>query len=53
VNAQHTADKVLIDLHTESQRDLLNNAGTTPAGIAPFHCHYGLDEVFVGPFGPG
>jgi len=26
----------------------LSNAGTTPAGIAPFHCHYGLDEVFVG-----
>src|SRR5215831_10991565 len=48
MNAQHTADNVLIDLHTESQRDLLSNAGTTPAGITPFHCHDGLDEVFVG-----
>jgi hypothetical protein len=48
MNAQHTADKVFIDLHTESQRGLLSNAGTTPAGIAPFHCHDGLDEVFVG-----
>src|SRR5215469_3455114 len=46
-DAQHTADNVLIDLHTESQRDLLSNAGTTPASIAPFHCHYGIDEVFV------
>src|SRR5215469_6719172 len=46
-DAQHTADNVLIDLHTESQRDLLSNAGTTPASIAPFHCHYGVDEVFV------
>ena len=48
MNAQHTADNVLIDLHTESQRDLLRNAGTTPAGITPFHCYDGLDEVFVG-----
>src|SRR5215472_19224898 len=48
MNAQHAADNVLIDLHTKSQRDLLSNAGTTPAGVTPFHCHYGLDEVFVG-----
>src|SRR4030095_10644274 len=48
VNAQHTADNVLIDLHTESQRNLLRNAGTTPAGITPFRCHDGLDEVLVG-----
>jgi hypothetical protein len=48
MNAQHTADNVLIDLHTKSQRDLLSNAGTTPAGITAFHCHDGLDEVFVG-----
>ena len=48
MNAQHTADNVLIDLHTESQRDLLSNAGTTPAGITPFHCHDSLDEIFVG-----
>src|SRR6516164_10490700 len=48
MNTQHTADNVLIDLHTESQRDLLSNAGTTPAGIPPFHCHDGLDEVLVG-----
>src|SRR5215469_13180599 len=48
MNAQHTADNVLIDLHTESQRDLLSNAGTTPAGITPFHCHDSLDQVLVG-----
>jgi len=42
------ADNVLIDRHTESQRDLLGNAGTTPAGITPFHCHDGLNEIFVG-----
>ena len=27
---------------------MLSNARTTPAGITPFHCHDGLDEVFVG-----
>src|SRR5215469_7833258 len=48
MNAQHTANNVLIDLHTESQRDLLSDARTAPAGIAPFHCHDGLDEVLVG-----
>src|SRR5215813_8355784 len=48
MNAQHTADNVLIDRHTKSQRDLLSNAGTTPAGIAPFHCYDCLDEVLVG-----
>jgi hypothetical protein len=48
MNAQHTADNVLIDLHTKSQRDLLSNAAATPAGITPFHCHDCLDEVFVG-----
>ena len=48
MNAQHTADNILIDLHTESQGDLLRNAGTTPAGITPLHCHDSLDEVFVG-----
>jgi hypothetical protein len=52
MNAQHTADNVLIDLHTESQRDLLSNAGTTPAGITPFHCHDSLDQVLCwGPTG--
>src|SRR5262245_31981462 len=48
MNAQHTADNILIDLHTESLRDLLRNAGTTPAGITPLHRYDGLDEVFVG-----
>jgi hypothetical protein len=46
MNAQHAADNVLIDLNTKSQRDLLSNAGTTPAGITLFHCHDCLDEVF-------
>src|SRR5215471_8725654 len=48
MSAQHTADNVLIDLDAESQRDLLRNARTTPAGITLLHGHDGVDEVFVG-----
>ena len=50
MNAQHTADNILIDLDSESQRDLLSDAGTTPARIASFHRHDGFDEVFLGSF---
>src|SRR6516225_4006352 len=50
MNTQHTADNVLVDLHTESQRNLLSNAGTTPAGISLFHCHDGFNDVSVGSF---
>src|SRR5262252_485954 len=48
MSAQDTADNVLIDLDAESQRDLLRNARTTPAGITLLHGHDGVDEVFVG-----
>jgi hypothetical protein len=47
MNAQDTANNVLIDLDAESQYDLLSDAGTAPVGIAPFHCYDGVDEVFV------
>jgi hypothetical protein len=50
MNAQYPANNVLIDLHTESQRDLLCNARTTPTGITSFHRDDGVDEVFVGSF---
>jgi len=48
VNTQDLANHIFIDLDGESQRDLLSNAGTAPAGIAPFHCNDGFDEVFLG-----
>ena len=55
MNAQHTADNVLIDLHTKANEICCAMPGTTPAGITPFHCHDGLAEVrsWLGPFGPG
>jgi hypothetical protein len=47
VNAQDAANNILVDLDAESQRDLLSNAGAAPAGIAPFHCYNGVNEVFL------
>jgi hypothetical protein len=47
VNAQNAANNILVDLDAESQRDLLSNAGAAPAGIAPFHCYNGVNEVFL------
>ena len=31
----------------KAKRDLLSNAGAAPAGIAPFHCYNGVNEVFL------
>jgi hypothetical protein len=47
VNALDTANNILADLEAESQRDLLSNARTAPAGIAPFHCYNGVKEGFL------
>jgi hypothetical protein len=47
VNAQDAANNILVDLDAESERDLLSNAGTAPAGIAPFHCYNGVNKLFL------
>jgi hypothetical protein len=47
MNPQETPNNILIDVDSESQRDLLSDAGTTPAGIMTFHCNDGVDEVFL------
>ena len=46
VNAQDTANNILIDRDAEGQRDLLSDAGTAPTGIAKLHANDGIDEVF-------
>jgi hypothetical protein len=46
MSAQHTADNVLIDLDAESQRDLLRNAQTTPAGVTAV-----VTGILGGPYG--
>src|SRR5262245_62959276 len=43
------ANDILVDLDAESQRDLLSDAGTTPGGIATFHCNGGIDEILPRP----
>ena len=47
MNAQDAANNIRVDLDAESQRDLLSNAGAALAGIAPFHCYNGVNEVFL------
>ena len=47
MNAQETANNVLVDLDAESQRDLLGNSGTAPVRITPFHFNDGVDEFFL------
>src|SRR6516165_7700333 len=47
VSAQDAAHHILIDLHTESQGDLLGNARPAPTGIAPLPGHDGVDEFLV------
>jgi hypothetical protein len=47
MNAQDTANNILVDLDGERQRDLLGNSGTAPVGITPFHFNDGVNEFFV------
>ena len=47
MNAQDTANDILVDLDGESQRDLLGDSGTAPVGITPFHFNDGVDEFFL------
>jgi hypothetical protein len=47
MNRQNTPNNILVDVDAESQRDLLSDAGTTPAGIMTFHCNDDVDEVFL------
>ncbi len=52
INAQRTADDVLIiDLHPESQRDLLSNAGQPQARETPFIATTASMRSPLGPFG--
>jgi hypothetical protein len=44
MNPQHAANNILVDGDAESQRDLLGDAGRTPAGITTFHCNDSVDE---------
>src|SRR6516164_4054525 len=47
VMAQDAANNILVDLDTESQRDLLGNAEAAPVWITPFHGNDGVDEFLL------
>jgi hypothetical protein len=53
VNAQNTANHVLVNFNPESQSDLLSNARTAPTRIPTFHLHHGIDEFFGRALGAG
>jgi hypothetical protein len=50
MNAQDTANNILVDFNAESQRDLLGDSGTTPVGITPLHFSYCVDEFSIRSF---
>jgi len=50
MNAEDTANHILVDGNTESQGDLLGDAGTTPVEITPFQFNDCVDEFFIRSF---
>jgi len=53
VNAEDTANHILVDGNAESQGDLLGDAGTTPVEIRRFNSTTASISSLCGPFGPG
>src|SRR6516162_10248240 len=50
MNAEDTANHILVDGNAESQGDLLGDAGTTPVAITAFQFNDGVDEFFMRSF---
>jgi hypothetical protein len=50
MNAQDTANNILVDFNAESQRDLLGDAGTTPVRIATFQFNDCVNELLIRSF---
>src|SRR6516165_1291581 len=44
--SKNPAHHVLVDIHAESQSDLLGNARTTRARVTSFHFNDGIDQFF-------
>jgi len=47
MNAEDTANHILVDGNAESEGDLLGDAGTTPIEITPFQFNDCVDEFFL------
>ena len=50
MNAEDTANHILVDCKAESQRDLLGDSGATPVEITPFQFNDCVDEFFIRSF---
>jgi hypothetical protein len=50
MNAQDTANNILVDFNAASRRDLLGDSGTSPVGITPLHFNYCVDEFSIQSF---
>jgi hypothetical protein len=46
MNREHSANRVLVQLKTESQIDLLNDAGAAVSRVALFHRDDGINDFF-------
>ena len=53
MNAQYSANIILVDFDAESQGDLLGNSWATPVGITPFHFNDRVDEFLIRSFRAG
>jgi hypothetical protein len=47
--SQNPAHYVLVDVHAESQPNLLGNSRTTPGRVTSFHFHDGIDQFLSRP----
>ena len=50
MNAQDTANNILVDFDAESQSNLLGNSRAAPTGITPFHFNDRVDEFLTRSF---
>jgi hypothetical protein len=50
MNAQDTANNILVDFNAESQRHLLRDSGATPVGITSFQFNDCVDEFSIRSF---
>ena len=50
MNAEDTANHILVDCNAESQRDLLGDSGTTPVEFTPFQFNDCFDQFFTRSF---
>src|SRR6516165_7627594 len=51
--SENPAHHVLVDIHAESQSDLLGNSRTTPGRVTSLSSRTASIHSWAGPFGPG